>query len=81
MDKIFGVKLADGDLPFLFEVLFERFGPEVNFEIQPMSEAELEAGTERVDGLSLVRTRFVLVGQTGERYDDIESEVVDRGRK
>ncbi len=69
------------DLRELFEVLFERFGPDLKVMIQPMSEEEAEKAVSEVGGVRLVHDRFTLLGENGRRHKEIEEEIVNRGRK
>ena len=69
------------DLQKLFEVLFERFGPNLGVEFEPMSKKEATGATSEVGGIRIVRDRFFLLGEGNRRYEEVEDEIVATGQK
>ena len=75
--KLFGTV----DLQFMFQIIFERFGEGARIQIERMSEEELEKASSRAGHIRVIRDRFILMGERGERYLEIEDEIINRGQK
>lgn len=73
------------DLNTMLSILIEVFGTNVVMEFRPMSESERASAEYESDGITAVRTRFIMKEVRGDgselRLAELEERIVREGRK
>jgi hypothetical protein len=73
------------DLNEMIQVLMEAFGTNIAVTFRPMSEAERVSAEYECQGITMVRSRFILkqIRDDGSevRLAELEERIVDQGRK